>query len=52
MLTIRQLERVIKGPAGLLICVVGEIFSDALVLGIVFTAGTKAVLLLTIALSV
>lgn len=52
MLTIRQLERAIKGPAGLLIFVGGDILIDGLVLGIAFTAGTKAVLLLTIALSV
>ncbi len=52
MLAIRQLERVIKGPAGLLTLVGVDILIDGLVLGIAFAAGAKAGLLLTIALSV
>lgn len=52
MLTIRQLERVIKGPTGLLTLVGVDLLIDGLVLGIAFAAGAKAGLLLTIALSV
>lgn len=52
MLAIRQLERVIEGPAGLLTLVGVDILIDGLVLGIAFAAGAKAGLLLTIALSV
>lgn len=52
MLAIRQLERLIKGPAGLLTLVGVDIVIDGLVLGIAFAAGAKAGLLLTIALSV
>ena len=52
MLAIRQLERVIKGPTGLLTLVAIDLFIDGLVLGIGFAAGMKAGLLLTIALSV
>ncbi len=52
MLAIRQLERVIKGPTGLLTLVGVDILIDGLVLGIAFAAGAKAGLLLTIALSV
>ena len=49
MLAIRQLERVIKGPTGLLTLVGIDLFIDGLVLGIGFAAGMKAGLLLTIA---
>lgn len=52
MLAIRQLERVIKGPTGLLTLVGVDVLIDGLVLGIAFVAGAKAGLLLTIALSV
>ena len=52
MLAIRQLERLIEGPAGMLTLVGVDILIDGLVLGIAFAAGAKAGLLLTIALSV
>ncbi len=52
MLAIRQLERVIKGPTGLLTLVGVDILIDGLVLGIAFAEGAKVGLLLTIALSV
>jgi zinc transporter, ZIP family len=52
MLAVRQLERVIKGPTGLLTLVGVDVLIDGLVLGIAFAAGAKAGLLLTIALSV
>ena len=52
MLAIRQLERVMKGSAGLLTLVGVDILIDGLVLGIAFAAGAQAGLLLTIALSV
>ncbi|MEM5474460.1 transporter [Hoeflea sp. AS60] len=52
MLAVRQLERVMKGPAGLLTLVGVDILIDGLVLGIAFAAGANAGLLLTIALSV
>ncbi|MGR3572628.1 ZIP family metal transporter [Brevirhabdus sp.] len=51
MLGIRQMERVVKGPSGLLTMVGADIFIDGLVLGIGFAAGAKAGLLLTVALS-
>jgi len=52
MLAIRQLERAISGPTGMLTLVGVDILIDGLVLGIAFAAGAKAGLLLTIALSV
>ena len=52
MLTIRQLERIFAGPAGMLTLVGVDILIDGLVLGIAFAAGAKAGILLTIALSV
>lgn len=52
MLAIRQLERAIKGPAGMLTLVGVDLLIDGLVLGIAFAAGAQAGLLLTIALSV
>ncbi len=52
MLGIRQLERVMTGPTGLLTLVGVDILIDGLVLGIAFSAGAKAGLLLTVALSV
>ena len=52
MLGIRQLERVIKGPAGFLTLVGVDLLIDGLVLGIAFAAGGQAGILLTIALSV
>ena len=51
MLAIRQLERAIEGPAGMLTLVGVDILIDGLVLGIAFAAGGQAGLLLTIALS-
>lgn len=52
MLTIRQLERIIAGPAGMLTLVGIDILIDGLVLGIAFAAGAKTGILLTIALSI
>lgn len=52
MLGIRQLERVVAGPSGLLTLVGVDILIDGLVLGIAFAAGAQAGLLLTVALSV
>lgn len=51
MLLIKELERFIKGRAGLLATIGIDILIDGLVLGIGFAAGAKAGLLLTIALS-
>ncbi len=52
MLAIRQLERGIEGPTGILTLVGVDILIDGLVLGIAFAAGMQAGLLLTIALSI
>ena len=52
MLGIRQLERAVAGPSGLLTLVGVDILIDGLVLGIAFAAGGQAGLLLTVALSV
>ena len=51
MLTVKQFERVVKGPVGLLATVGIDILIDGLVLGIGFAAGAKAGLLLTVALT-
>lgn len=51
MLLVKQLEAYIKGPAGLLATIGVDILIDGVVLGLGFTAGAKAGLLLTIALS-
>ena len=52
MLGIRQLERAVAGPSGLLTLVGVDILIDGFVLGIAFAAGGQAGLLLTVALSV
>lgn len=52
MLLVKQLEAVVKGPAGLLTTIGVDILIDGLVLGIGFAAGAKVGLLLTIALSI
>lgn len=51
MLMIRQLERFVTGPAGLVTTVGVDILIDGLVLGLGFAAGAKAGMLLMIALS-
>lgn len=51
MLLVRQLETVIKGPAGLMTMIGIDVLVDGLVLGIAFAAGAKAGLLLTVALT-
>lgn len=52
MLLVKQLEQWAKGPSGLLTVVGIDLLIDGLVLGIGFTAGPKAGLLLTAALTV
>lgn len=51
MLLVRQLEAVIKGPAGLITMIGIDVLVDGLVLGIAFVAGAQAGLLLTVALT-
>lgn len=51
MLLIREVERRVKGPVGLMALVGVDILIDGLVLGLAFAAGEKAGLLLTIALT-
>lgn len=52
MLLVKQLEGVVKGPAGLLLAIGIDVLIDGLVLGIGFAAGAKAGILLTIALTI
>ena len=52
MLLVKRLEDWVKGPAGLLTTIGIDILIDGLVLGIAFTAGAKAGLLLTLALTI
>lgn len=51
MLLVKQIEGYIKGPAGLLTAIGIDILVDGLVLGIGFSVGAKAGVLLTVALS-
>ena len=51
MLAIEQVEGLVKGPLGLLSMVGVDILIDGLVLGIGFSAGAKAGILLTVALT-
>ncbi|MBK5655027.1 MAG: transporter [Rhizobium sp.] len=51
MLAIKQVEGLVKGPLGLLSMVGVDILIDGLVLGIGFSAGAKAGILLTVALT-
>lgn len=51
MLLVRDLEERVRGPVGLLTAVGVDVLIDGLVLGIGFTAGARAGLLLTIALT-
>lgn len=51
MLTVKELEQRFKGSAGLLTAVGVDVLIDGLVLGIGFSAGARAGLLLTIALT-
>ena len=52
MLALKQVEQRIKGPVGLMTMVGIDILIDGLVLGIAFSAGAKAGLLLTVALTI
>ncbi|MBY0611210.1 MAG: transporter [Beijerinckiaceae bacterium] len=52
MLSVKQIETFVKGPVGLLSMIGIDILIDGLVLGIGFSAGAKAGLLLTIALTI
>ena len=52
MLLVKQLEGVVKGPAGLLLAIGIDVLIDGLALGIGFAAGAKAGILLTIALTI
>jgi ZIP family zinc transporter len=52
MLGVKNIERRVKGPVGLMAVVGIDILIDGLVLGLAFAAGEKAGLLLTIALTI
>lgn len=52
MLLVKRLEEWVKGPVGLMATIGVDILIDGLVLGIGFTAGAKAGLLLTVALTI
>lgn len=51
MLGVKQAERVLKGPTGLLAAIGIDVLIDGLVLGVAFNAGARAGLLLAVALT-